>query len=258
MAPAAESSNADQVRFLIACIRHTDAGKVNFDEVYKACGIVSKGAAAKRYERLLKAYDAGPSSIKKEPKDGSDSPKAKKPRATKRKLETVDENEGDTDEPVKKEPRVKGEVKYEDDKVKLENLHDNLSRIPEAPVPHIPQSHYHSHSHSLPDNDDDDDDDDDVVFVTSITKPEKTTTTTTTDGTNGIIQLQPLPVDYDYPTNIDSTQQLDVPRPQHPRSPRTSLTMPTTTARMASPNASYPYGFTPTNWTFPACNHDYS
>ncbi|KAF4267866.1 hypothetical protein KXV68_004244 [Aspergillus fumigatus] len=53
MAPA----NPDEtVKFLLSCIRYSTSGKVDFNEVAKACNIVSRGAAAKRYERLLKAY----------------------------------------------------------------------------------------------------------------------------------------------------------------------------------------------------------
>ncbi|KUI73578.1 hypothetical protein VM1G_09271 [Cytospora mali] len=45
-----------QFKFLICCIKHTNAGKVDFGEVAKELEIVSKGAAAKRYERLMKAH----------------------------------------------------------------------------------------------------------------------------------------------------------------------------------------------------------
>ncbi|KAI9853159.1 MAG: hypothetical protein M1838_000015 [Thelocarpon superellum] len=54
------SSNDEQFKFLIACIRHANTGKVDFAEVAKECGIVSKGAAAKRYERLMKAHGIPP------------------------------------------------------------------------------------------------------------------------------------------------------------------------------------------------------
>ncbi|ROW12886.1 hypothetical protein VPNG_04723 [Cytospora leucostoma] len=45
-----------QFKFLICCIKYTNAGKVDFGEVAKELEIVSKGAAAKRYERLMKAH----------------------------------------------------------------------------------------------------------------------------------------------------------------------------------------------------------
>ncbi|GIJ84731.1 hypothetical protein Asppvi_003582 [Aspergillus pseudoviridinutans] len=51
-------TNPDEtVQFLLSCIRYSNSGKVDFSEVAKECNIVSKGAAAKRYERLIKAYN---------------------------------------------------------------------------------------------------------------------------------------------------------------------------------------------------------
>ncbi|KAL8778063.1 MAG: hypothetical protein Q9213_007582 [Squamulea squamosa] len=47
----------DQVKFLISCIHHGVNGKIDWGEVAKECSIVTKAAAAKRYERLLKAND---------------------------------------------------------------------------------------------------------------------------------------------------------------------------------------------------------
>ncbi|KAI9774801.1 MAG: hypothetical protein M1840_000017 [Geoglossum simile] len=49
-------SNEDQFKFLISCIRYSNNGRVDFGEVASECGIVSKGAAAKRYERMMKAH----------------------------------------------------------------------------------------------------------------------------------------------------------------------------------------------------------
>ncbi|MCJ1343106.1 hypothetical protein MMC31_001297 [Peltigera leucophlebia] len=45
----------DQNRFLIACIKNSNHGKVDFSKVAEECNIVTKSAAAKRYERVLKA-----------------------------------------------------------------------------------------------------------------------------------------------------------------------------------------------------------
>ncbi|KAI9814027.1 MAG: hypothetical protein M1827_003491 [Pycnora praestabilis] len=50
------ASNEEQFKFLISCIRYSNNGKVDFGEVAKECGIVTKGAAAKRYERMMKAH----------------------------------------------------------------------------------------------------------------------------------------------------------------------------------------------------------
>ncbi|KAI9827373.1 MAG: hypothetical protein M1826_006298 [Phylliscum demangeonii] len=49
-------NNDEQFKFLISCIRHANNSKVDFAAVAKECGIVSKGAAAKRYERMMKAH----------------------------------------------------------------------------------------------------------------------------------------------------------------------------------------------------------
>ncbi|EXJ61012.1 hypothetical protein A1O7_05165 [Cladophialophora yegresii CBS 114405] len=51
----------DQLRFLLSCVKHSNNGRVDFVEVAKDCGVVSKGAAAKRYERLLKGNGVSPS-----------------------------------------------------------------------------------------------------------------------------------------------------------------------------------------------------
>ncbi|KAE8152427.1 hypothetical protein BDV25DRAFT_137876 [Aspergillus avenaceus] len=48
-------SETEQLQFLLSCIRHSKNGKVDFDSVAKECNIVTKGAASKRYERLIKA-----------------------------------------------------------------------------------------------------------------------------------------------------------------------------------------------------------
>ncbi|KAI9931476.1 hypothetical protein MW887_010051 [Aspergillus wentii] len=50
----------EQFQFLISCIRFSNGGKVDFAEVAKECNIVTKGAAAKRYERLMKTHGINP------------------------------------------------------------------------------------------------------------------------------------------------------------------------------------------------------
>ncbi|EEH02869.1 conserved hypothetical protein [Histoplasma capsulatum G186AR] len=56
--PAATSD--EQLHFLLKCVKYSNSGKVDFDEVARECNIVSKGAAAKRYERLVKANGINP------------------------------------------------------------------------------------------------------------------------------------------------------------------------------------------------------
>ncbi|BDD55859.1 hypothetical protein MPDQ_004871 [Monascus purpureus] len=56
----ARVSSDEQVQFLLSCIRYSVNGKIDFAEVAKECNIVSKGAANKRYERLMKAHNIPP------------------------------------------------------------------------------------------------------------------------------------------------------------------------------------------------------
>ncbi|KAK2805119.1 hypothetical protein FQN50_006364 [Emmonsiellopsis sp. PD_5] len=53
-------SAEEQFSFLISCVKHSNNGKVDFTEVAKDCNIVTKGAAAKRYERMMKANGINP------------------------------------------------------------------------------------------------------------------------------------------------------------------------------------------------------
>ncbi|KAM4059906.1 hypothetical protein HRG_002474 [Hirsutella rhossiliensis] len=49
----------EQIKFLVSCIHNASAGKPNFQAVAAQLGIVTKAAAQKRYERLLKAHGVG-------------------------------------------------------------------------------------------------------------------------------------------------------------------------------------------------------
>ncbi|PWY86897.1 hypothetical protein BO70DRAFT_394911 [Aspergillus heteromorphus CBS 117.55] len=51
----------EQFQFLLSCIRYANNGKIDFATVAQECNIVSKAAAAKRYERLMKAHNINPS-----------------------------------------------------------------------------------------------------------------------------------------------------------------------------------------------------
>ncbi|KAE8368825.1 hypothetical protein BDV27DRAFT_153649 [Aspergillus caelatus] len=53
-------TDSEQIEFLLSCVRHANNGKVDFGEVAKECSIVSRGAAAKRYERLSKGRNNAP------------------------------------------------------------------------------------------------------------------------------------------------------------------------------------------------------
>ncbi|OLN91970.1 hypothetical protein CCHL11_01483 [Colletotrichum chlorophyti] len=54
-----------QVKFLVNCIKHSQSGRVDFEAVATECNIVSKAAAAKRFERLLKANGMKTSDLQK-------------------------------------------------------------------------------------------------------------------------------------------------------------------------------------------------
>ncbi|KAK2746199.1 hypothetical protein FQN57_003321 [Myotisia sp. PD_48] len=80
----------DQFAFLVSCIKHSNQGKVDFTLVASECGIVTKGAAAKRYERIIKGNgisgngdnDNSPGSATQTPKKGA-APKPKTPKTPK-------------------------------------------------------------------------------------------------------------------------------------------------------------------------------
>ncbi|KAI3327724.1 hypothetical protein HD806DRAFT_549666 [Xylariaceae sp. AK1471] len=238
-----------QFRFLIACIRHSTAGKVDFEEVRKECDIISKGAAAKRYERLMKAHNIVPggatNGVKKESKD-SDETKKPKARATKkRKLEEVNEDEGDIDEPVKSEPKIKGEVKYEDAIVKSERANDDL---PATTTPLHPPSSQPPSSLLNPQTDDDDE-----VFFISATEKRRSPSTLPYGSSHRHSNVHsPTPAipgiqSVNYAANMTFPQQ-QLPAPNMP-SPMTPMA--------TSPSNSFPYGFAPTAWAFPHDSHGY-
>ncbi|KAH7413390.1 hypothetical protein BKA64DRAFT_741079 [Cadophora sp. MPI-SDFR-AT-0126] len=116
MAPA---SNEEQFKFLISCIRYSNNGKVDFSQVAKECKIVSKGAAAKRYERMMRAHGiasnastvkSAPRSLKNE-RTGSTPSSTSSPTAKKRKGDHFLEDDVATDDDeafgtVKTEPAL--------------------------------------------------------------------------------------------------------------------------------------------------------
>ncbi|KAF3918845.1 hypothetical protein ABW20_dc0101844 [Dactylellina cionopaga] len=78
MAPNALTSDEGQFMFLISCIKYSKNGKPDFELVAQDRGIVSKGAAAKRFSRMMKTYgislvEGGP---RKSHKDDVESPPA--------------------------------------------------------------------------------------------------------------------------------------------------------------------------------------
>ncbi|KAF9775505.1 hypothetical protein IL306_006382 [Fusarium sp. DS 682] len=129
---------ADQVKFLVSCIGHTSNGRPDFQAVADELSIVSKAAAQKRYERMLKAHginrpgaltngngtDSAPATPKRKAKtEGAGSAKKK---ATPRKAK----KEESEDEDVKpKTPATKSKVKKEEEK----DSADSAGSLSDAP-----------------------------------------------------------------------------------------------------------------------------
>lgn len=202
----------------------------------------------------MKAHGIAPggaaSGVKKEVKDGDEAKKSKARATKKRKLEGVNEEEDDVDEPVKSEPKVKGEVKYEDAIVKPEYPNDD----PPSATP-LHRSSSQSQSASSSTNTPIDDDDDEVLFV-SATEKRSIPNTQSYGGDHRPSQTHsPVPVirgiqSVDYAANMSFPQQLAAPQPS--QLPQLTSTMTT----MSPPN-SFSYGFAPASWIIPHDNHGY-
>ncbi|KXX81210.1 hypothetical protein MMYC01_201376 [Madurella mycetomatis] len=160
-----------QFKFLLCCIKHSTAGKVtpapfypsstathheqfqvNFNEVASELGIISKAAAAKRYERLLKSHDITVSTPRKsgkcaasgkgkdENENDSEPKEVKTPASRKRKRGQAstaakdDEDEDEYDTPVKNE---KGTVKKEKGLKKEEDASGDVKVKKEAAAANV-------------------------------------------------------------------------------------------------------------------------
>ncbi|KAI2617346.1 hypothetical protein GGR54DRAFT_640998 [Hypoxylon sp. NC1633] len=246
-----------QFRFLIACIKHSSAGKVDFNEVAKECDIVTKGAAAKRYERLMKAHGITPpgatGGLKKEAKDSKDGIKSRANK--KRKLAAVDEDAGDVDEPVKTE--IKGEVKTEDlinVKAEQENGGGATAAVPSAPpvdgvIAPIGQPTTISPSTNAQNEDDDDDE---VLVISATEKRDDGSSQVYGDGAHHHLHSHshsPAPMipgihSFDYAANMGFPQQMNPTRMM-------------SSTRMTASHNSIPYGFPPSPWMYPHDTHGY-
>ncbi|KAM3504567.1 hypothetical protein MY10362_003485 [Beauveria mimosiformis] len=106
------------IRFLISCIRHSNGGKVDFEAVAKELGIVTKAAAAKRYERLVKKDSSSDKPTNTvagaaAPSDGDEKPA--KPATTKRKALALSAPKDSPAKKAKAAPRgKKGKAKMEE------------------------------------------------------------------------------------------------------------------------------------------------
>ncbi|KAL9126131.1 MAG: hypothetical protein Q9217_004775 [Psora testacea] len=131
-------SSEDQFKFLISCIRHSDNGKVDFQKVAHECTIVTKAAAAKRYERMMKAHGIHPSQHTS-PSFGGNSlaptargkatTSAKSPKSKKRKREKVEETDSERAIEDDKTFPTAADLKIEK-KIKSESACANILIIP--------------------------------------------------------------------------------------------------------------------------------
>ncbi|KAF5874251.1 uncharacterized protein Bfra_004258 [Botrytis fragariae] len=117
MAPA---SNEEQFKFLISCIRYSNNGKVDFGQVAKECKIVTKGAAAKRYERMMRSHSIAPNAASIKPAPGASFPPNSNPSAPrgkssskKRKFSNEDENADDEEDSSSGQGSNRNKVKKE-------------------------------------------------------------------------------------------------------------------------------------------------
>ncbi|KAH6645976.1 hypothetical protein BKA67DRAFT_540969 [Truncatella angustata] len=223
--------DSSQFLFLITCIKNSNNGKLE---------IVSKGAAAKRYERLMKAHgigtngNSGSSAPKKSPVKKEKGGDSSKPASKKRKLKEVDENAPDEDEPIKGE--VKSEIKFEDAiNVKIEQSNGGVA-VMAAPASTLPTPHEALERVSQ--------DDDDEVLVISATEKKSDGSLSVYGGDNHHhhhhthMSAQHIPGfhSFDYAANMGYPLQT-----APPMSPM--MTMPAV-SRPSSGNV-LPYGFTP-------------
>ncbi|KAL9636446.1 MAG: hypothetical protein Q9164_002810 [Protoblastenia rupestris] len=121
--PTKVVNNDDQFKFLISCIRHSDNGKIDFQKVADECTIVTKAAAAKRYERMMKAHgihpsqNSGPSNLRDSP-----APSTLLGKATnkKRKIDQISEPNGDDIMDDEDSLPTRAKIKKERKNIKLE------------------------------------------------------------------------------------------------------------------------------------------
>ncbi|KAK7920502.1 hypothetical protein PG985_008524 [Apiospora marii] len=227
-----------QFRFLISCIKHSCNGKVDFEEVRKECDIKTKGAAAKRYERLMKAHGIpgglGNTVKKEKTKEDLEEQTAKeaalpgikptrgRPANKKRKLMQVEDIADDDDEPIK------GEVKSED-AIHVKSELGAYANVPMMSPPPLPSMATVAPHPGRPANDHVGDvhSDDDVIVVCASNK--------TPEGGDGCQQhsVRDSPASTNNSENMgfnafDHSANLFSPQTSH----LTTRTSPSPTARM--------------------------
>lgn len=187
------------------------------------------------------APNAGVSGVKKEATDSNEVKKPKARATKKRKLEEVNEDEGDVDEPVKQEVKVKGEIKYEDAIVKSEHRNDDL---PSATLPHYTSTQAQPTSSSTIQSDDDDE----VLFISANERRSSPDARAVDDHPQSEPHA-PMPItpgvqSIDYAANMTFPQSLVA---QHAFPPTSVM----------APSMPTSYAATSTAWVYPHDSHGY-
>ncbi|KIL91663.1 hypothetical protein FAVG1_05280 [Fusarium avenaceum] len=147
---------ADQVKFLVSCIGHTTNGRPDFQSVADELSIVSKAAAQKRYERMLKAHgisrpgalangDATPPTTPTKRKAKTEGPGSAAKRTPRSKAKKEDDEEEDVKPKVsaskpKAKPKIKKEAEEEKEKEKEEKEEKEATDSGDSPLSGPPAS----------------------------------------------------------------------------------------------------------------------
>ncbi|OAX84071.1 hypothetical protein ACJ72_01575 [Emergomyces africanus] len=119
----------EQLNFLLKCVKYSSNGKVNFDQVATECNIVTKAAAAKRYERLMKANGISPNGGPSSQTDASSSQEASISGATttksKPKTPTKSRSTTGTKTPSARKRKTTGKANDTSKKVKVDDPDDS-------------------------------------------------------------------------------------------------------------------------------------
>ncbi|KAF5670322.1 hypothetical protein FHETE_4567 [Fusarium heterosporum] len=130
---------ADQVKFLVSCIGHSNNGRPDFQAVADELEIVSKAAAQKRYERMLKAHginrpgalannDATPPATPSKRKAKAEGPGSATKRPARGKAKKEDDEEDV--KPKASATKSKAKVKKEEEKEPAHSENSPLSGAP--------------------------------------------------------------------------------------------------------------------------------
>ncbi|OAQ72902.1 hypothetical protein VFPPC_15214 [Pochonia chlamydosporia 170] len=132
---------AEQVKFLVSCIGNTNNGRPDFAAVAEELGIVSKAAAQKRYERMLKANGVTGTKSPVKASDAGPIPTpqvtpVKRKAAAARSLASTKKAKGKAGKGVKKEEEVDDDDdgSAEDNKKGVKKEEDSASDVSDPPL----------------------------------------------------------------------------------------------------------------------------